>query len=50
VSNVDCMDYMFAHTNFLGDLSKWNPVNAMTMKHMFDYCPLEKNPPAWYKN
>ena len=50
VSNVKNMKYMFFHSEFNGDISKWNVNNVEDMCFMFEDCPLENNPPAWYKN
>ena len=52
VSNVINMEGMFKDSEFTGengDISKWNVSNVENMKKMFDNCPLEKNPPKWYK-
>ena len=43
------MDYMFAYTEFNGDISNWDVSNVTDIRHMFDKSPLEKNPPKWYK-
>ena len=53
VSNVEWMVYMFYNSGFNGDISCWkinNNITSAAMMHMFDNCPLEKNPPKWYKN
>ena len=31
------------------DISKWNVSNVKEMEDIFDECPLEKNPPKWYR-
>jgi len=52
VSNVEWMVYMFNNSSFNGDISCWkinNNITSVAMSHMFDNCPLEKNPPKWYK-
>jgi hypothetical protein len=49
VSKVKDMKYMFAHSNFNGDLSKWKVKIATNIRGIFDDCPLRKNPPTWYK-
>ena len=49
VSNVEDMRYMFFESKFNGDLSNWNVNNLKDTEYMFDDCPLENNPPAWYK-
>ena len=40
---------MFAHSKFDGDISNWDVSKVVNMRDMFDDCPLEKNPPKWYK-
>jgi len=51
VSSVTNMAHMFNYNfGFNGDLSKWDVSNAIdNMDNMFDYCALQNNPPAWYK-
>ena len=49
VSNVEDMTGMFWLSKFNGDISKWDVSNVKDMILMFDDCPLEKNPPKWYK-
>ena len=52
VSNVDTMGWMFRNSKFTGengDISKWDVSNVVNMKFIFYKCPLEKNPPKWYK-
>jgi len=41
---------MFEKSKFNQDISKWNLKSIKGMSYMFDDCPLEKNPPKWYKN
>jgi len=48
-SNVTNMKMMFTDSNFNGDISKWDVSNVTDMSYMFENCPLEKNPPKWYK-
>ena len=43
------MSYMFKHSKFNGDISKWDVSNVKDMGEMFNESPLEKNPPKWYK-
>lgn len=51
VSNVNDMSMMFCQSNFnrKEDLENWNVNNVESMKNIFFHCPLEKNPPSWYK-
>lgn len=51
VSNVTDMRGMFAYSNFNGDISGWKDKvkKVKDMRWMFDGCPLENNPPEWYK-
>ena len=49
VSNVNNMFGMFSHSKFNGDISAWDVSRVTDMKHMFDSCPLQNNPPKWYK-
>ncbi len=52
VSNVEDMSCMFMESYFSGkngDISNWNVSKVKDMKYIFTNCPLEKNPPKWYK-
>jgi hypothetical protein len=52
VSNVKRMNWMFEKSKFTGengDISDWDVSNVTHMTEMFRDCPLEKNPPKWYK-
>ena len=49
VSNVKNMVSMFEETDFNQDISNWDVNKVKDMRDMFDGCPLEKNPPKWYK-
>ena len=52
VSNVENMDSMFRYSRFTGkkgDISDWDVTNVKGMINMFNKCPLEDNPPKWYK-
>ena len=49
VSNVKYMNSMFAFSKFNGDISKWDVSNVFAMDDMFEECPLQNNPPKWYK-
>ena len=40
---------MFSHSQFKGNISQWDVSNVTEMSDMFYDCPLEKNPPKWYK-
>lgn len=48
-SLITNMTSVFEGSQFKGDLSKWDVSNVEDMKYMFKNCPLENNPPAWYK-
>lgn len=51
VSNVENMEYMFNWCyDFKCNLNKWNVKKVKNMKNIFCNCPLEKNPPKWYKD
>ena len=51
VSNVTNMFYMFRGChNFNCDLNDWNIRNLEDCTWIFHDCPLEKNPPKWYKS
>ena len=50
VSKVTDMGGMFYYcTQFNSDLSKWNVSDVSNMRYMFDNCPIENNPPKWFK-
>ena len=49
VSNVTNMAYMFYGSKFNGDISEWDVSKVKYTNYMFDRCPLENNPPKWYK-
>ena len=49
VSHVTSMYNMFNNSIFNGDISNWDVNKVKDMRDMFDGCPLEKNPPKWYK-
>ena len=49
VSNVKSMAGMFLESKFNGDISNWDVNNVKDMINIFNKCPLEKNPPKWYK-
>ena len=40
---------MFHHSKFDGDISNWHITRKDLSKNMLANCPLEKNPPVWYK-
>ena len=48
-SKVTNMSGLFMNRRFNGNISKWDVSNVKTMHKMFEGCPLEKNPPKWYK-
>ena len=53
VSNVEDMSWMFAWSKFTdknGDISDWNVSSVENMMDMFYQCPLQNNPPKWYKS
>ena len=49
VSNIDDMGVLFYRSRFNGDISKWDVSNVISMYDMFKNCPLEENPPEWYR-
>lgn len=50
VSNVMDFQSMFVKCyQFNQDLNKWNVNKNALKKWMFDRCPLQNNPPEWYK-
>ena len=49
VSNVLDMSYMFYNSKFNGDISGWDVSNLADIRWMFKGCPLQNNPPSWYK-
>ena len=49
VSNVKDMQWMFYGSEFNGDISDWNVRKVENMENMFYECPLQNNPPKWYK-
>ena len=49
VSSVEYMSRMFDSSKFNGDISNWKLKNYCEKYNLFDNCPLEKNPPKWYK-
>jgi len=49
VSKVDDIDYMFYNSKFNQDINGWNPKNVKLPVKTFDNCPLQNNPPKWYK-
>lgn len=50
VSNVKDMWGMFNRSNFSGDISNWD-VSGLTIisSNIFADCPLQNNPPKWFK-
>ena len=53
VSNVKNMYSMFKSSKFTGkngNISNWDVRNVKNMYGMFYNCPLENNPPKWYKS
>ena len=48
VSNVKSMRSMFRDSVFNGDISNWDVSNVKHVDYIFNNCPLEDNPPAWY--
>ena len=52
VGNVTNMKHMFAYSYFTGkngSIENWNVNDTTEMFWMFWDCPLEENPPKWYK-
>ena len=49
VSNVIDMSHMFYNSKFNSDISGWNVSNLADIRWMFKGCPLQNNPPKWYK-
>ena len=49
VSNVKNMSCAFESSRFNGDISNWNVSNVKDMLYMFEHCPIQNNPPSWYK-
>jgi surface protein len=49
VSNVENMSYMFTDSKFTGDISGWDVQHKTTAFNIFYNCPLQNNPPKWYK-
>ena len=49
ISKVENIQNMFTRSKFNGDISKWDISNVKYIAWAFDNCPLEKNPPKWYK-
>ena len=49
VHNVKSMNGMFEYSKFNKDISKWDVKYACHTFDIFNKCPLEKNPPKWYK-
>ena len=53
VSNVKNMNGMFFSSTFTGEngnLNNWDVSGVENMRLMFFECPLQKNPPKWYKD
>ena len=49
VSEITNMSELFYHSKFNVDISKWDVSGVISMARMFKYCPLENNPPKWYR-
>ena len=49
VSNVEIMTCMFSHTKFSSNIDKWNIKSLKHKDLVVMDCPLEDNPPKWYK-
>ena len=50
VKHVIYMMSMFSQSDFNGDITSWNVNSNSRVDNIFYKCPLEKNPPKWYKN
>jgi hypothetical protein len=50
VSSVENVFDMFYMSKFDGNLDNWKlPHNCTNISYMFTKCPLQKNPPIWFK-
>ncbi len=49
VTNMGSLFYDSTFSGKNGDISKWDVSKVNYMKHIFIGCPLETNPPKWYK-
>ena len=50
VSKVKDMQEMFYHSKFEGNISDWKIDKNTNTTDVIAECPLEKNPPKWYKD
>ena len=50
IRKVEDLSELFENSKFNGDISNWNVNNVTNMDDIFYHCPLEKNPPKWYKD
>jgi hypothetical protein len=41
---------MFGLSKFNCDISSWDVSKVFAMDDMFEECPLQNNPPKWYKD
>ena len=47
--SIEFMDSMFQYSDININLDDWNISKETSTREMFNDCPLEKNPPVWYK-
>ena len=50
IQEIAKMYSMFRGSKFDGNISQWDVSSVTDMTYMLDDCPLENNPPEWYKD